>query len=77
MHTNGALTVDIYFKDDPSGIVLSDVRAGSLEEASDGGGGSSYKKKGSRDELICRVELTRSKHICKQDPSRISAYSAL
>ena len=56
MHTNGALTVDIYFKDDPgSGIVLSDVRAGSLEEAdhgNGGGGGSSYKKKGSRDECI-------------------------
>ena len=63
------------FNEDPNGIVLSDVRAGSLEEASDGGGGSSYKKKGSRDELICRVELTRSKHINTYNVSRTQAGS--
>ena len=53
------LRVTLRFNDDPnSGIVLSDVRAGSLEEAAEvGNGGSSYKKKGSRDGLMCRVDL--------------------
>ena len=54
------LRVTLRFNDDPnSGIVLSDVRAGSLEDAEVGNGGSSYKKKGSRDgvELICKSVL--------------------
>ena len=43
------LRVTLRFKDNANGIVLSDVRAGSVEVETDGGGSSSSKyNKGSR-----------------------------
>ena len=42
------LRVTLRFKDNADGIVLSDVRAGSVEEADGGGGGGGSYKKGSR-----------------------------